>query len=593
MAESFLPADTVALIVGYLSPIDLLSVAGTCKTLNVICNDVLSRMQKVNLAGTACSARCLSWLLKERLSGMVEALDVTGCRQISKAELLRSMRGCPSLSELTARDIGLGSWAPPALHKLLAASPPALRCGKIEVDACILLNQNMSGDVATLLSHPALCIRKMVAIRTLGRVVTSAAAADGAANGATTADVTAAASATAATTTISATSAAAAVAAAALAAGAAAAMAALNDANGMQQQLWTPPAPPAAPGDPLVQLAHVLSERRTLHHLDGSSGSLGQFGGVQKLVAPLLRAKGCALRWLACSDVSRDGIAALTSALAVNSSLRYLKLGCNTISKASAGLLAASLACHASLTALTLEHNPICEDGAVAIAATLKHNAIESLSIAFTGAGDDACDEIAAAIASRCALTDISLCGNGVGSRGVVALADALEAAGPTGRLRALNLSANCSPDASRRITPDAIKRLAVALPSSVLRRLELAGCGITAHALGLLAAALPQTSLSFIDLSSNHFGCEGAWGLAWGLADSTCVRTLVLSDCAIADDGGDELADALASPLVASIVKIDLRGNKISEGHRLHDDLRVDLGFQRPSADAAKVVSS
>ena len=193
----------------------------------------------------------------------------------------------------------------------------------------------------------------------------------------------------------------------------------------------------------------------------------------------------------------------------------------------------------------------------------------------------------AAAVAARAALTDVSLCGRR--SRGVVALAEAIETAGPSGHQRALNLSANCSPDAGRRITPDAIVRLAAALPCGVLRRLDLAGCNVSAHAVGMLAASLPRCALAALDLSSNHFGCEGAWSLAWAIADAPSLRTLNLSDCAIGDDGGEELADALCTPVAAaSIQSIDLRGNKLAKDHRLGDDQRVGMGFQRPAAAAA-----
>ena len=593
--SSALPADAVASIIAYCSPLDLLALAPTCKGLHAVCNDLLARMSAVDVAGTTITAKTLAWLLKERTAA-VHSLDVSGCAQISKRDLLRSVRGCNTLSSLSVRSLGVGSWAIPALHKLLVSAPSQLLLqGNIECDARVVLNQDVGPGLVALFAHPALCVRRIVAIRRVDLRPTSGGGGGGGGASALALAANAADPVVVAngggSASAAATGAAAAIAAAALAGGSAAATAALQSGAAAGAAGLGPPHAAAlpAPGDPLEQLANVLLDRGDLWELDGSSGSLGQYRGVERFVAPILRAEGCALRLLACSDISRAGVAALTDALAVNHSLRSLKLGCNTIDTSSAGMLAAALAGHPTLTTLTLEHNPILESGAAAIAHTLRHNAITTLSMAFTGAGDDACEAVAAAVAARAALTDVSLCGNGVGSRGVVALAEAIETAGPSGHLRALNLSANCSPDAGRRITPDAIVRLAAALPCGVLRRLDLAGCNVSAHAVGMLAASLPRCALAALDLSSNHFGCEGAWSLAWAIADAPSLRTLNLSDCAIGDDGGEELADALCTPVAAaSIQSIDLRGNKLAKDHRLGDDQRVGMGFQRPAAAAA-----
>ena len=87
--------------------------------------------------------------------------------------------------------------------------------------------------------------------------------------------------------------------------------------------------------------------------------------GVERLLVPLLASDRCSgLRWLACSDISHNGLMTLTRALAANSSLQTLKLGCNTIHQRSATMLVDALEGHASLTHLTLEHNPICDAGA-------------------------------------------------------------------------------------------------------------------------------------------------------------------------------------------------------------------------------------
>ena len=152
---------------------------------------------------------------------------------------------------------------------------------------------------------------------------------------------------------------------------------------------------------------------------------------------------------------------------------------------------------HAALTCLTLEHHQalrlnghsVCpllirpfasfasqtlDSGAAALGATLVTNQLRTLSVAFTGAADGACETIALAIALRRPLEDLCLCGNGVGPSGVQALSTALEAAGCEGCLTALNLSAN------QRLDAAGVRVIARALPCTRLVELQLAGVSAT-----------------------------------------------------------------------------------------------------------------
>ena len=97
-------------------------------------------------------------------------------------------------------------------------------------------------------------------------------------------------------------------------------------------------------------------------------------------------------------------------------------------------------------------------------------NQLRTLSVAFTGAADGACEALALAIALRRPLADLCLCGNGVGPSGVGALSTALEAAGCEGCLTALNLSAN------QRLDVSSVRAIARALPCTRLVELQLAG---------------------------------------------------------------------------------------------------------------------
>ena len=608
-------ADTLGRICAYISPLDLLAVACTCSSLHIACNEVLSCRKELLLNGTKVSPARLMWLLKQRLKGKVEQLEVDGCTQLNKVVVIKAVHDCTCIKSLSVRAVGKGSWVLPTLQKLILTAPPTL--GSIDCDVRIVLNTDLTAAVGLamhLAACPALRVRRLVVHRDAAGLVTAAMAAQAAAVAAQPAAMAAQPAAVAAQPAAVAAQPAAVAAqpAAAAAQPAAAASTEGDGAAGVADAAWVavdvingdapapiaqqpidvadaagaPPAPPAPPpavpaaSMPLSALAGTLISRRELWELDGSSGSLGHAHIIEHLVVPLLSApSGCALRWLACSDISAGGLAALTRALAHNNSLTTLKLGCNTIHQRSAGLLADALMGHVSLTSLTLEHNPICDSGSAAIATTLSTNVISHLSLAFTGAGDATCAAIATALDARSPLKVLSLCGNSVSSIGLESLVGALERRGPSGPFRALNLSANAF------IRPDAIRTLARALPHMPLRTLELAGCGITAQAVGMLAAMMPQCTLAHIDLSSNHFKCEGAWGLAWAIAESACLRTLNLSDCAIGDDGGDELAEALNSPVaLAAIVRLDLRGNKIAPGHPLEKDKRAVLAFQRPA---------
>jgi len=106
---------------------------------------------------------------------------------------------------------------------------------------------------------------------------------------------------------------------------------------------------------------------------------------------------------------------------------------------------------------------------------------------------------------------------------------------------------------------------------------------GMSAHACGVLAAALPGCpTLERLDLSMNPFGDMGAWGLAWALPECSRLRELDLSSCEVGDDGADELLEALDAN--TTLATLDLRGNKIHPKHVLGRDVaRVRLEFQRP----------
>ena len=546
-------ADAFCIIASKLSTTDLLACACTSVTLRRLSEDVLLRCAALRLEGAAVVPQELLWLAKRRMAGRTVEMDVSGCQHLNKQAIVRAVRESPLLTAVMARNVGVGSWACGQLRALANAAPSRLLRGHVCLDCRIVVNREIShtSTLPTLLALPCIALHRIVLINVLTVDALPTAPVLGAElplpGTAATAAPTIGVAPTATTT----------------------------DADTDTVEAGAGVAP-----SPFDMLADVLISRGMPRELDASSGALGA-EGVERLLAPILTSEKCALELLACSALPRGSAATLAAAVGRNATLRTLKLGCNVLDRSASALLAEAIHFHPSLTTLTLEHNPVLDEGAAALAATLQFNRIATLTLAFTGAGDATCVSAARAIADRRPLTALSLCGNSVGPAGVGALADALEVAGRWhGGLRQLSLSANHLIDGS------AITCLARVLPASQLSVLELCGCGVSSHTCGLLASALPASVLSSLDLSSNHFGDIGAWGLAWALPESSAMRTLKVSDCEIGDDGADELRDALhTSPLLTAL---DLRGNRISVNHGIAADSRVALNFQRAGGPAA-----
>ena len=636
-----LNSDVLGHILSHLPTTDLLSCACVASTLQRTANGTLLELRALRLSGSATSDHELGHLVLKRLRGSTLELDVSACTKISKACVVKSVKGSPNMATLNAREVGAGSWTPMHLAKLQRAAPASLR--SIEIDCRIAINVDVPIITSLLLTLPSLRIRRLTIIKMTQYAATAAAAAAAAsaalmlaAGAAAQAEAQAAAAQPAPEAQSAAQApeaqgpeaqapqahaedaqaedaqaeelipvepggavadavdgpaampqpaaahpaagAAAGVAAAGVAAAgvAAAGVAAAGVAAGV-----VAPAP-----NPLDGLRRLLAEKGELHALDGSSGALGR-DGYDVLVSPLLRAERCSLRWLGCSAVPRESAEALIAALAVNNSLTTLQLGCNSLTKQAAAALGGALRSGCTqLRRLTVEHNQTLDSGGSAILGSCMESGLETLSLAFTGAGDASCAAAADVIRAHRPLARLSLCGNAVSPSGVAALVDAMGKAGASAPFRALNLSCNHLIDAS------AASSLARILPTASLTSLELAGCAIDSKTVGLFAAALPQSRIAHLDLSANHFGDVGAWSLAWALPDSTSLRLLDIFECDITDDGATELYEGLLAKRDAAgggprgdkqaPLVLDVRGNRISTNHPLALDEHVRGGFQR-----------
>ena len=562
--------DTLSLICGQLLTPDLLACASASTALQELCNEALRQDPSLRLRGPDVTGATLLWLVQHRMRGACERLDVSGCTEITKANVAQAVAASPALVELVALCCGPSAWTVKTIGRLLEAAPPSLRVARLDVRLELKNDLHADSPLLASMCHPAVCVQRLILIAdNLTRAEPS---------GTTAADL----------------------AAAAAAAAAAAEGAATDDEEEDDEQQETA-VPDTEASAALRRLAGALLPRHAAHleELDASSGALSSPGATQLLLAPLLAAETeGALRTLSCTSLARGAMRTLAPALRANTTLTSLGLGSNLFSSGAARQLAAALeAGCARLTRLGLDHNPILDGGAAAVLATLPRTRLESVSLAFTGAADGACAALRLALgAPATALRELNLTGNRVTAAGAAELGAALSGgdgggeAGGDGRkkegcrLRSLTLTANVLMDGA------AATAIANALPSSGLQSLALAGCNVDRGACARFAAALPRAaSLATLDLSSNHFG-DGCDELAWALPSCVGLAELSLADCALGDDEADELLEALGGASgggCRGLARLDLRWNRVTSTHAVGNDARVNLAAQKGKSGA------
>jgi hypothetical protein len=552
-------------IVASLSTSDALSCAQVSTSLRAL-GEACVHADAIHESSTPVTGDALLWMAAVRLGGRCQRISLVDCENITKAQIAAAVAACPALVELTALRVGPGSWSARHLARLFDSAPPGLR--RVAIDLRLEMKKDLheGSPALSALANPALHLEKLTLI---SDNVTSARAPENIAP----ADMEAAGAALAAANADD-------------AAGDAAEVSAAGELVEAMGRLCAALTRAGAGGDGDGDDAALA-----VVELDACSGALSVPGAATRLLVPLLDER-CRLRRLSACHLSRAAVRALAAAVQRNSSLHTLALSSNLICSSAVGHLVASLGGHASLTTLHLAHNPFLDAGGTALAAALPSTRVSDLSLAFTGVADRTCEALALVLAGDApALRRLNLSGNCISTAGCASLAARL------GPLAELDLAANTRMDAAAAVA------IATALGGSALRSLRLAGCKVDRKGCSRLAAALLTSShLAHLDLSSNHFGSAGSDKLAWALGDCAALRSLSLADCAIEDDGADELLEALvggaasgddgddgdgdggAAP--ARLQRLDLRWNKLSAKHQggrgVSADVRANASGQK-----------
>ena len=534
---------------------DVLRCSSTCTALKQLCEAELLRA--VKFADPDATGNNLQWLIKTRLRGECVRLDVSGCAELTKAQVASVLAASPKLADLVAVAVGPGSWSATHLAKLLGSMPLSLRSAKVDVRLELKNDLHDGSPMLLALANPIVKLERLT-------LITDNVAPSQTASAAAAMAVSAAAEAFAAAT--------------------------LVDGEVEPEPEPEPEAVASELGMGLRRLSSVLcAQAASLRVLDATSGALGvERGGAALVLCPLLSVDGCALRELSASGLPRGTLRTIAPALAANGSVQTVRLNSCMLSGTEVGVyLARALDGHPSLTHLELEHNPILDTGGATLAAVLVRTRVRSLSLRFTGVADATCEVLGTALGGgagggrRPALRELQLSGNRISTAGV----EALTRCG-LGGLHSLDLTANLALDAGAALA------IAKVLPMSELRTLRLAACKVDKRGCSRLAAELvrPGCKLALLDLSANHFGSDGSDELAWVLPKCHALTSLSLADCDLADEAADELLEALGG---APLRTLDLRWNRLSPnqhggGRGVSADARVQAGSQKQQARQA-----
>ena len=244
--------------------------------------------------------------------------------------------------------------------------------------------------------------------------------------------------------------------------------------------------------------------------------------------------------YLSGNSLRADGATSLSQALAVNTSLTTLDLLYNTIGAEGATSLSQALAVNTSLTTLNLHHNSIGDAAATSLTQALAVNtSLATLDLSWNSISDAGATSLSQALAVNTSLTTLHFSRNSIGDAGATSLSQALAV---NSSLTTLDLSRNSIGDAGATSLSQA---LAV---NTSLTTLDLSGNSIgDAGATSLSQALAVNTSLTALDLSGNSVGVEGATSFSQALAVNSSLTALDLSHNSIGDAGATSLFQALA----------------------------------------------
>ena len=95
-----LDADSYALIVSMLATSEVVTCAQVCVKLRWLCEEAL-RANTIVEHSTSITGVGLTWLARCKLGGSCVTMDVSGCKELTKAQICAAVGHCPALTELT------------------------------------------------------------------------------------------------------------------------------------------------------------------------------------------------------------------------------------------------------------------------------------------------------------------------------------------------------------------------------------------------------------------------------------------------------------------------------------------------------------
>ena len=296
--------------------------------------------------------------------------------------------------------------------------------------------------------------------------------------------------------------------------------------------------------------------------LDLCKQSLGP-AGCRRVTQALEHSRTVVSLLLGTDGIGNTGTADVAQLAEKNSTIEVLYLGCNKIDAAGAASLAASLAApHSAVSGLWLKRNPLGADGARHLAEMLQTNrTLRTLDLVNTRIGPDGLAALADALTgANQTLERLYLGGNFWGPDEASILAQIVRSAP---RLRALLLSAGFLGDGGAAILASALadSRLEeLSLASNGV------GPNGAAHLFAAAAVhpTLPHLDLGYavstraLAASANVIGDEGAASAARCLASDPALVRLNLRGCGVTAHGLDLLTQAMKANTRLQFLMLD-----------------------------------
>ena len=257
------------------------------------------------------------------------------------------------------------------------------------------------------------------------------------------------------------------------------------------------------------------------------------------------------------SGIHSAGAAAISCALAANSSLMYLDLSDNSVGDASISRLSEVLAAKSYLTHLYLSHTDISDSGAISLSQALVANvSLTTLDLSHNRIGGTGASHFSNALTVNSSLITLDFSYNRISDIGATCLAQALTANVSLVYLNLKNNSVGDSGAASLGLTLSC---------NNSLTTLDLSeNCIGDAGAASLSQALTVNSSLTGLYLSHNSIGDSGASSLSQALTANFSLTGLYLSHNSIGDAGASSLSQALTAN--SSLTGLYLSHNSIGD---------------------------